>query len=168
LPGRYKAERAFAATSGTLPVRITVLLVAAFAGACPNLRADMLCGIYEERPAVCRIYPAEISPFVALAPEAKACPPEAWAETTPLLLRDGAVTDGETAAIIARSRRAAVAGVAAKAALSWGKAAPDVATPPWRIVSNRTATLAMLADAGAEWGRAERQPFDYLGFFPAD
>jgi Fe-S-cluster containining protein len=198
LPGRYKRDRAFPATSGTLPVRITVLLVAAFEGGCPNLRADMLCGIYAERPTVCRIYPAEISPFVALAPKEKACPPEAWAETTPFLLRDGAVVDDETAALIARARHAAIAGVEVKArlcarlgiaeaalvnegfavhtpdgavmgeALAWARSAPDGPSEPWRIVSNRKATLTMLADAGAEGVPAENRAFDYLGFFPAD
>jgi hypothetical protein len=42
---------------------------------------------------VCRIYPAEINPFIALKPENKACPPEAWAEYQPVLQRAGAVVD---------------------------------------------------------------------------
>jgi len=74
----YKRARSSAAMSGTLPVRVSIILTAAFAGACPNLRADMLCGRYDERPLVCRIYPAEINPFVPLVPKNKACPPEAW------------------------------------------------------------------------------------------
>ncbi|HEY0270451.1 MAG TPA: YkgJ family cysteine cluster protein [Sphingomonas sp.] len=196
--GRYKRDRAFAATSGGLPVRITVLLVATFDGACPNLRADLLCDIYEQRPTVCRIYPAEISPFVAFARESKACPPDAWMPRGPLLVRAGWVADAETAALIALSRAAAAAEIDVKArlcarlgiaeaalanegfaihtpdgaalidALAWARTAPGGPAEPWRIASNRATTLAMLADAGADGVPAEGQIFDYLGFFPAD
>jgi hypothetical protein len=51
----------------------------------------MRCAIYERRPLVCRNYPAEINPFIQLDPAKKACPPEAWTEDQPLLLRDGRV-----------------------------------------------------------------------------
>jgi Fe-S-cluster containining protein len=84
-------RRSFAATSGMMPTRVVVTLVADTAGACPNLLADMRCGIYENRPLVCRIYPAEINPFVALNPGAKACPPEAWSTDLPILQRHGTV-----------------------------------------------------------------------------
>ncbi len=84
-------RRSFAAMSGCMPVRVVVALVANNAGACPNLQADMRCGIYEERPLVCRIYPAEMNPFVALNPAKKACPPEAWSAQQPLYQRDGTV-----------------------------------------------------------------------------
>jgi Fe-S-cluster containining protein len=84
-------RRSFAVTSGTMPTRVVVMLVADIAGACPNLLADLRCGIYENRPLVCRIYPAEINPFVALIPGKKACPPEAWATDQPVLQRNGAV-----------------------------------------------------------------------------
>jgi Fe-S-cluster containining protein len=100
----YKRARTSPAMSGTLPVRISIILTAAFAGACPNLRTDMLCGIYEDRPLVCRIYPAEINPFVPLMPENKACPPEAW-RTAPLQ-RQGNLVDATTYALVQQSRLA--------------------------------------------------------------
>jgi Fe-S-cluster containining protein len=84
-------RRSFAVTSGMMPTRVVVMLVADTAGACPNLLSDMRCGIYENRPLVCRIYPAEINPFVGLNPEKKVCPPEAWATNQPVLQRNGAV-----------------------------------------------------------------------------
>jgi Fe-S-cluster containining protein len=85
-------RRSFAAMSGTLPARIVVILVANNTGACPNLLPDMRCGIYEDRPLVCRIYPAEINPSVALNAAKKACPPEAWTADLPILERNGSVT----------------------------------------------------------------------------
>jgi Fe-S-cluster containining protein len=84
-------RRSFAVTSGMMPSRVVVMLVADIAGACPNLLADLRCGIYENRPLVCRIYPAEINPLVGLDPNKKACPPEAWATDKPLLQRNGTV-----------------------------------------------------------------------------
>jgi Fe-S-cluster containining protein len=86
-------RRSFAAMSGSMPTRVVVMLVANVVGACPNLLADNRCGIYEDRPLVCRIYPAEINPFVALKPENKACPPEAWTKDHPMLQHRGALTD---------------------------------------------------------------------------
>ncbi|MDB6084618.1 MAG: hypothetical protein JWN43_2499, partial [Gammaproteobacteria bacterium] len=74
----HRKRRSFGVMSGTVPTRVVVILAANLAGACPNLMADMRCAIYERRPLVCRIYPAEINPFVVLEPEKKACPPEAW------------------------------------------------------------------------------------------
>jgi Fe-S-cluster containining protein len=100
----HKRGRSFAATSGSLPTRIAVTLVGSFAGACPNLLEDMRCGIYEERPLVCRIYPAEINPFVQLDPANKECPPEAWAPGKQILLRDGTVVDTTMKALIQASR----------------------------------------------------------------
>jgi hypothetical protein len=79
--------------SGSMPTRIAVMLVANIVGACPNLLPNRRCGIYEDRPLVCRIYPAEINPFVALKRENKACPPEAWARDHPLLQRSNALMD---------------------------------------------------------------------------
>jgi Fe-S-cluster containining protein len=80
-------KRSFAARSGPMPLRVVVTLVANLAGNCPNLLGDGRCGIYERRPLVCRIYPAETNPFVQLDPGKKACPPEAWAGHHPLLQR---------------------------------------------------------------------------------
>jgi hypothetical protein len=53
----------------------------------------MRCGIYEDRPLVCRIYPAEINPFIALERANKACPPEAWAQNLPVLQRGDVLVD---------------------------------------------------------------------------
>jgi Fe-S-cluster containining protein len=84
-------RRSFAAMSGSMATRVVVILVANTAGACPNLMADMRCGIYEDRPMVCRIYPAEVNPLIGLNPKKKACPPEAWTTDLPILQRDGRV-----------------------------------------------------------------------------
>jgi Fe-S-cluster containining protein len=92
-PAAHFKSRSFAARSGSLPARVVVMLVANFTGACPNLLGDGRCGIYETRPLVCRIYPAEINPFVVFKPENKGCPPEAWAAEHPLLQRDGRLVD---------------------------------------------------------------------------
>jgi Fe-S-cluster containining protein len=105
LPAAHKRRRSAPAHSGTLPIRVTVVLAAVFDGACPNLGGDMRCGIYKERPMVCRIYPAEINPFVALDTQAKNCPPEAWTASTPLL-KGGRLVDGAVLALVAQSRAA--------------------------------------------------------------
>ncbi len=82
-------RRSFAAMSGSVRTRVAVILAASFTGNCPNLQADMRCGIYERRPLVCRIYPAEINPTIKLQPARKSCPPEAWASDKPLFQRSG-------------------------------------------------------------------------------
>jgi len=114
-PERFRYERSFPAVSGTIPIRVNAILVAAFEGACPHLRPDMLCGNYEERPRVCRIYPAEISPNIVLAPSSKACPTEAWSEDLPILLENGAVVDPALAMLIDAHRVATLADVSVKA-----------------------------------------------------
>ncbi|WP_459622364.1 YkgJ family cysteine cluster protein [Burkholderia sp. 3C] len=106
LLAQHRRRRSFAAQCGTLPVRVAVTLVAAFAGPCPHLRADMACGAYEQRPRVCRIYPAESHPALALDPASKACPPEAWAADRPVLMTEGRLVDAATAELIAQSREA--------------------------------------------------------------
>jgi hypothetical protein len=63
-----------------------------------------VCGIYDDRPLVCHIYPAEMNPFVRLAPEHKGCPPEAW-QGAPLM-RGGRIVDATTLALIERTRLA--------------------------------------------------------------
>ncbi|MEN2474052.1 YkgJ family cysteine cluster protein [Burkholderia sp. GS2Y] len=103
----YKRARSTPALSGSLPVRVTVVLTAAHAGPCPNLRDDLRCGIYDERPLVCRIYPAEINPFVPLTPGGKECPSDAWQQTP--LIRGGTIVDADTRESIARSRAASEA-----------------------------------------------------------
>jgi Fe-S-cluster containining protein len=89
----HRRRRSFAAVSGSMPIRVVVILAARIDGACPNLLPGLRCGIYEQRPLVCKIYPAEINPFVQLEPRNKACPPEAWAAHHPFLQRKGAVAD---------------------------------------------------------------------------
>lgn len=81
----HKRSLSFAAMSGHLPIRVLVYLVAAFDGPCPNLGAHNLCAVYAHRPLTCRIYPAEVNPFVATDPSQKACPPEAWQGVVPLM-----------------------------------------------------------------------------------
>ena len=112
---QYRRARSFPAASGTLPVRIAVLLVATFEGPCPNLGADMRCGIYHERPLVCRIYPAEINPFVVLTPASKGCPPDAW-QGAPMI-RHGQLIDSEVQASIDQARAASAHDVPVKAQL---------------------------------------------------
>lgn len=113
-PALHKRRRSFAARSGHLPVRVIVSLVASFAGACPNLRPDMGCGIYARRPTACRVYPAEVNPFIAVDPAVKLCPPEAW--TVPAVLQDddGRWVDPEVAASVIRRREDDVVEAGAK------------------------------------------------------
>ncbi|MBN3845567.1 YkgJ family cysteine cluster protein [Paraburkholderia sp. Ac-20342] len=105
LLARHKRQRSFATASGELPVRIVVNLVASFEGACPFLQTDMRCGAYTKRPRVCRIYPAEVNPFIELDPGSKACPPEAWSQDNRVLARHGVIVDAEIAELAAQSRR---------------------------------------------------------------
>jgi Fe-S-cluster containining protein len=115
LLAQHKRRRSFAATSGALPTRIVVVIAAAFEGACPHLLPNLSCGVYEDRPTVCRIYPAEVNPFIALDPQQKACPPEAWAQNKPLLMRAHRIVDVETAALIDKSRSADASDTGTKA-----------------------------------------------------
>jgi Fe-S-cluster containining protein len=100
----HRRRRSFATMSGSMPTRVVSILAANLTGPCPNLQADMRCGIYERRPLVCRIYPAEINPFVQLDPAKKACPPEAWTVDHPLIQRDGRVVDDRVRQDIQQSR----------------------------------------------------------------
>jgi Fe-S-cluster containining protein len=97
-------RRSFAVMSGSMPTRVAVMLAANVVGACPNLLSDMRCGIYADRPLVCRIYPAEINPFVALKRESKACPPEAWTTDHALLQRGRVLADDVISRDIEMSR----------------------------------------------------------------
>jgi Fe-S-cluster containining protein len=107
-------RRSFAVMSGAMPTRVVVMLVANIVGACPNLLSDLRCGIYEDRPLVCRIYPAEINPLIALKRENKACPPEAWAQDQPLLQQGSVLTDRQISSDIEMSRAADVIDAAVK------------------------------------------------------
>jgi len=106
LHAAQKRRRSFAAMSGSLPARVVVIFAGTHAGPCPNLQPDMRCGIYEKRPLVCRIYPAEINPFIALVPEHKMCPPESWTPGSSPLLRGGKLVDSDMFALIQQSRDA--------------------------------------------------------------
>lgn len=94
-------------------------VIAVFAGKaleqCPNLRADNLCGIYEERPLVCRIYPMEINPFIPLRQDNKVCPPQAW-ESNDILCTDGRA-DPALEALIHQSRQADKSEASSKVAI---------------------------------------------------
>ena len=104
LKADHLARRSFSAKSGSMPMRVAVTLVANLSGECPNLLADKRCGIYERRPLVCRVYPAEVNPFTQLDPAKKACPPEAWGTEHPLLLRNSRVANRSTEDDIKRWR----------------------------------------------------------------
>ena len=84
---------------------VAITFAAYNAGACRNLDEDNRCRIYERRPLVCRIYPMEINPHIALNTVVKECPPESW-ETGPQLIVGGELVDRELAQLIQRSRQA--------------------------------------------------------------
>ena len=107
-------RRAFRATSGSVPVDVAVILAADNAGQCPNLREDQQCGIYADRPAVCRVYPAEINPFIELSPASKACPAQAWEPGNPLYQRGGKLLDAVLREDIEQARAANNAEAAVK------------------------------------------------------
>ena len=107
-------RRSFAAVSGSSPVRVAAILAASFAGSCPNLLADMRCAIYDRRPLVCRIYPAEINPSIELQPAEKSCPPEAWARDNPVLQRSGRILSADLRGDIRKSRDTSAADVEVK------------------------------------------------------
>lgn len=114
--GRYRYERSIASRTGTLPIRVYIILVASHTGACPHLGADMRCSDYDERPRVCRIYPAEIAPHVVLDPDTKKCPPDAWDDDRALFFRGDHLVSVETHALIEAHRRATRDDVPAKVA----------------------------------------------------
>ncbi|MGF6768265.1 Fe-S-cluster containining protein [Paraburkholderia sp. GAS199] len=202
LQAAQKRRRSFAVMSGSLPARIVVILAATHAGACPNLQPDLRCGIYEKRPLVCRIYPAEINPFIPLMPEHKACPPEAWTPGLSPLMRAGNIVDSDMFALIQQSRQADANDVAVKqrvcallgihqagvsnegfvahspdrldllTALDQASSEPDlpVQSPDWYFVSNRRATVDVLASVGALSALVDATStpaFEYLGFSTA-
>lgn len=100
----HSAQRAVEVTSGDARIRVVAVLAGNALAQCRNLGDDGRCGIYEERPLVCRIYPMEINPFIALSPENKICPPEVW-EQGQILFTDR-VVDPILADQIERSRQA--------------------------------------------------------------
>lgn len=155
----YKRARSFAATSASLPMRVLPLLVAPIPGACPHLQPDNRCAIYARRPLVCRIYPAEINPFLELQPEHKACPSDAWTPGRPALQRRGVLVDARLQTLIESARASAVADVPVKAAVcaALGLAAASLANEGYAVYTPERAALlaALLAgEAQAEHGAA--------------
>jgi Fe-S-cluster containining protein len=179
LQAQHKRRRSFPTMSGNLPIRVVVVLTAVYTGACPNLDAQFRCSIYEIRPHVCRIYPAEINPFIALSPADKLCPPEAWVSSAPLM-RGDAIVDEEVRTHIALSRRdderealskqalcallgidnaglgsegfavhAPPADILLKALRAGLQDVDQENLPPWTLVSNQASTINALTSAGA-------------------
>lgn len=103
---RHFKRRSFAATSGSMPTRVVAVLLANVVGPCANLLANNGCGIYEDRPLTCRIYPAEINPLIVFKRENKACPPEAWGRNPSGSVRSTYVRDEETLSAIQSSHDA--------------------------------------------------------------
>lgn len=100
----HSAQRAVEVASGDARIRVVAVLAGNALPQCPSLGEDDRCGIYEERPLVCRIYPMEINPFIALNPENKACPAEVW-EQGEVLFTDR-IVDPVLADQVERSRQA--------------------------------------------------------------
>jgi len=101
----HAERRSLAVRSGNTDAHVAITFAAYNVGRCRNLDEDNLCRIYERRPLVCRIYPAEINPHIPLDPAAKDCPPESW-QQGPLLIAGGELVDQELAELIQRSRQA--------------------------------------------------------------
>lgn len=100
----HSVRRAAEVRSGDAKVQVIAVFTANALSQCPNLGADDRCGIYEERPLVCRIYPMEINPHIPLRPETKSCPPETW-QTGEVLFTDR-IVDPTLARQVEQSRQA--------------------------------------------------------------
>lgn len=176
----YKRERSFAALSGALPIRVLATLVAPQGGRCPHLADDHACRIYERRPLVCRVYPAEINPFIGFTPARKACPAEAWLPGGPPLVRAGEYVDETVRALIQARRTELIEDVPALqavcdalglraaamanegyvvhapdpgrllAALVQGQAPAGAVAADWAFVCDNTETAEALRDCGAD------------------
>ncbi|NWB93077.1 YkgJ family cysteine cluster protein [Pseudomonas agarici] len=109
-------RRSVLITSGTIQAWLAVTFAAYNNGPCRHLDVDNRCGIYERRPLVCRIYPAEINPHIRLRIDHKDCPPQSW-EQGSVLIAGGKLVDQELAELIDRSRQADREDIAAKAAI---------------------------------------------------
>ncbi|CAG9228677.1 conserved hypothetical protein [Paraburkholderia sabiae] len=155
LAAAYKFRRSFAALSGTLALRVVVTVVAAFEGPCPHLQPDLACGIYERRPRVCRIYPAEINPFIELLPAGKACPPDAWSDRHPVLEVSGRYVEPSLVAGIDGFRDADVGDVGAKRMLCALLGVSSTALANEGFVAVLPEREAMMRAIGAAIDRAE-------------
>ncbi|HEX4551922.1 YkgJ family cysteine cluster protein [Pseudomonas sp.] len=101
----HAERRSLVVRSGTADAHVAITFAAYNVGRCRNLDEENLCRIYERRPLVCRIYPAEINPHIPLNPAAKDCPPESW-QQGPLLIAGGELVDQDLVELIQRSRQA--------------------------------------------------------------
>jgi Fe-S-cluster containining protein len=101
----HAERRSVVVRSGASEAHVAITFAAYNVGPCRNLDEDNRCGIYERRPLVCRIYPAEINPHILLNTATKDCPPESW-EQGPDLIIGGQLVDQELAQLIQRSRQA--------------------------------------------------------------
>lgn len=100
----HSAQRAVEVISGDARIWVVAVLAGNALQQCQNLGEDDRCGIYEERPLVCRIYPMEINPFIVLRPENKSCPSEVWEEGE--ILFTDRIVDPVLADQVERSRQA--------------------------------------------------------------
>lgn len=158
---QHKRKRSFAAASGTLPVRVIVSLLATFAGACPNLRGDMTCGIYARRPMACRIYPAEVNPFLSVDPAQKLCPPEAWQGEALLQTDEGEWADTTVAEAVEGRRGSDYGEAEIKARLCALLGIVEAGLTNEAVVSHspgRSALLAALDALAAETGQSPASP----------
>jgi len=169
----HKRSISFAAMSGQLPIRVLVYLVASFDGPCPQLGANNMCGVYAHRPLTCRIYPAEVNPFVAIDPAQKACPPDAWQGVVPLMT-DTLHADVRAFRQRARDEVQHKAWLCAQLGIHWSAisnqgyaihtpdsaqllrallACPDTAAPPthgsWALTTHVAENIQTLQDMGA-------------------
>ncbi len=101
----HAERRSVVVRSGATDAHVAITFAAYNVGPCRNLDEDKLCRIYERRPLVCRIYPAEINPHIPLNPAAKDCPPESWVQGSQLIV-GGELVDQELIELIQRSRQA--------------------------------------------------------------
>lgn len=85
LPVDYGVE----VRSGGLGLRIAPVFGADLHAGCPNLADDNACRIYDDRPAVCRLYPAQTHPLSVFRKDTRACPPEAWDPPAGVILVEG-------------------------------------------------------------------------------
>ncbi len=114
-PTAYKRDCRFDAKSGSLALQVQVIIAARFEGACPNFGPDLLCTIYDQRPAVCRVYPAVIQPGMTVKPSDRLCPPEAWSDEQPIFLNNaGEALDTVTRDAIMKARKDALLEVYAR------------------------------------------------------
>ncbi|MBT2370791.1 YkgJ family cysteine cluster protein [Pseudomonas fluorescens] len=111
----HNSSRAATVNTGSQRVNVIAIFTANALNQCPHLQEDNLCGIYEERPLVCRIYPMEINPFIELREGNKVCPPESW-ESGEILCSDG-IANPPLQRLISQSRQADIKDAFAKVAI---------------------------------------------------